>query len=521
MKAGKTVLLFTAGIFALLLSNVKCAMADNEVVENIQKSVIRVICELSYGEGKLGSMGSGFLIANSEYVITNSHVVDDCHPDNKGEAVAKYVLLPRYLKDVKEAGEADINNWINKLPPERAQELHGILTTRSDVRAQFENNPNFRSQLISGLLAKHAVQAGLTSHLTQHLYVAYLGEDGTSLVKTDAQIDYFAWKEQPAGKDTGLDLAILKLNGALRARPSIASFASGSEVTDEVYAIGYPGGADLDTSPGAIGRPGVTRGIISKLGGTGIAQSDEAKKAGVKGVSVIQIDANINHGNSGGPLVNEFGDVIGITTWGNRGENGDVQGVNWAQDISDVIPVLQNRGIPMPQFREKRRSWFEAAYAKSPALIIGGGIGLLTLLGGLGLGSYFLLRKRSAAPVRTAAVGPTKVVPTQGTSKPVLNGKSGQYKGACIPLPAKGFTLGRDPQAANLVFKEGSDVSGSHCTINFDQATQCFEVVDLGSTNGTFLLPENRRLPANQKMVFRSGQIIRVGGQDELELALQ
>jgi len=45
-----------------------------------------------------------------------------------------------------------------------------------------------------------------------------------------------------------------------------------------------------------------------------------------------------------------------------------------------------------------------------------------------------------------------------------------------------------------------------------------FEVTDLGSTNGTFVMPEGRKIPSNTVETFPSGQKLRLGVDTEIEL---
>lgn len=59
---------------------------------------------------------------------------------------------------------------------------------------------------------------------------------------------------------------------------------------------------------------------------------------------VIQHQATLNAGNSGGPLLDDEGDVIGINTLGNRGQQGEVEGQNYAITVNEaksVIPDLE------------------------------------------------------------------------------------------------------------------------------------------------------------------------------------
>lgn len=98
------------------------------------------------------------------------------------------------------------------------------------------------------------------------------------------------------GFDATSDVALLKIDAT---GLTAAEFASSSElkVGDSVAAIGNPLSPDL--------RLTMTRGIVSAL-------NREINYNGAS-MSLIQTDASINEGNSGGPLFNDRGEVIGIT----------------------------------------------------------------------------------------------------------------------------------------------------------------------------------------------------------------
>jgi len=100
------------------------------------------------------------------------------------------------------------------------------------------------------------------------------------------------------GTDVFADVAVLKVEGAV---PGVAAFGNSDELKpgESVVAIGSPLGDFKNT---------VTAGVVSATG-----RSVEAD-SGYQMEDLIQTDAAINHGNSGGPLVNLAGQVIGINT---------------------------------------------------------------------------------------------------------------------------------------------------------------------------------------------------------------
>lgn len=144
------------------------------------------------------------------------------------------------------------------------------------------------------------------------------------------------------GYDEDEDLAVLK---AVNAEGLTAAEFGDSElvsVGDRVYAIGNPLGLEL--------RGTFTDGIIS-------AVNRDVDVDG-KTVTVMQTNAALNNGNSGGPLINEYGQVIGINTlkMGNTGDESEasVEGLGFALPISnaayvanDILATGTFRGYPL------------------------------------------------------------------------------------------------------------------------------------------------------------------------------
>jgi S1-C subfamily serine protease len=120
--------------------------------------------------------------------------------------------------------------------------------------------------------------------------------------------------------DDDLDIALLKVEGANFPHLVLADSATVRQ-GQEVLAVGNPGQAMLFS---------VTRGIVSGI--------DEFPNAGQG--TWIQTDAQLNPGNSGGPLVNMQGAVVGIAT--SRPAGGNTTGIGFALSASDLMRVLHN-----------------------------------------------------------------------------------------------------------------------------------------------------------------------------------
>jgi putative serine protease PepD len=125
------------------------------------------------------------------------------------------------------------------------------------------------------------------------------------------------------GTDSATDIAVLHVNApSSKLNPLTLADSTKVAVGDGVVAIGNPFGLDGT----------VTSGIVSAVGREISSPSDTP----IEGA--IQTDAAINHGNSGGPLLNLHGDVIGITSQ-IQSEGGGNDGVGFAVPSNTVKSI--------------------------------------------------------------------------------------------------------------------------------------------------------------------------------------
>ncbi len=134
------------------------------------------------------------------------------------------------------------------------------------------------------------------------------------------------------GADISVDVAVLKIGSPnLSVVHGIEADVSHTNQGDEVVVIGYPLGLDmLKTTNDITVGPSLSTGVVSRVGH-----------------DFIQLSLRAYHGNSGGPVLNRRGEVIGILT-GNLGS---------AQDIALCIPIgaalalvkdeMGHKGIPV------------------------------------------------------------------------------------------------------------------------------------------------------------------------------
>lgn len=123
------------------------------------------------------------------------------------------------------------------------------------------------------------------------------------------------------------DFAVLEPTRAMSVKPLPLCYASYPLAGQDVVALGSPRGL-ANT---------VTRGIVSAVRKSG----NDLKESAPVGSTLIQTDASVNPGNSGGPLVNKNGEVVGIVTF----KKVAAEGLNFAISIVDVLEEL---GVTRP-----------------------------------------------------------------------------------------------------------------------------------------------------------------------------
>ena len=126
--------------------------------------------------------------------------------------------------------------------------------------------------------------------------------------------------------DADLDLAVVKINASGLKFLNLGD-SDTIKVGQEVCAIGNPIGIEFQRT--------VTSGIISGLDRT-IKIDDEKGETYME--DLIQTDASINSGNSGGPLINKAGEVIGI----NSIKIASAEGIGFAIPINIIKPIIDS-----------------------------------------------------------------------------------------------------------------------------------------------------------------------------------
>lgn len=326
------------------------------------------------------------------------------------------------------------------------------------------------------------------------------------------------------------DYAILRAERVVTERVALSVMpASLAEPGEPIYALGFPGASDQVTNNynAAVDAVTVTTGTISRM-----AHMEETN------TDVIQIDATINHGNSGGPLITEEGYVIGLNTYGMQ------ENIFLAVQVDYVISRLDNLieiGV-LHDFTYTLVTDREGSVSLLPTVLI-----CLAVVAAAAVAARGILRRgKGAGPVRKAdtktnggaaansapiqraaypKTAPADLFPKTAPADPIgrtmpadilpqlrLVGTEGVFSGRRFALEGA-LRLGRLPDQNDLVFPaDTTGVSGRHCVVRLTDGGAT--LTDLGSSFGTFL-SDGTRLQPNQPVELKVGDSFTLGSQKQ------
>lgn len=414
--------------------------AEENAVSNARNGVVRIFAWDQ--ETGVGGSGSGFAVGTAgeetQYFVTNWHVIT-CSGEYDVGTLEVYILLD-----------------------DKAVELGTFA----------ERHPGPDGKMNTG---------------DDYLYAAdYVTNIDTSMM-IKCEVVYAA--------DQYPDVAILKAERKVPDRIALP-LRSSREISpaEKVYAMGYPAVADT-ASTTQYDLTGVKEGdqiadyyyyadIDSVHITSGIASKMDAFE--VFGNSYcIEHDANINHGNSGGPLVDDAGNVVGINTYGINAEGSDGF-LNYSVYIDYAMDYLNQLGIAYD---------YVGMEEPFPVVPVAVGAGLVLLLAVI----LIILKVRK-----------TKKQPAIDTGLRV------QYDADAM-MANKRFVIngtlrfGR-AEDCNIQYKENSPgISNHHCEI-FVENGQVY-IRDLNSSYGTFV--NGSRIASNQPAPLTVGTEVSIGGVKE------
>lgn len=325
-----------------------------------------------------GFKGTGFVVNKSGYILTNAHVVDT-------SLLAEYkTLLPAVLNTI--------------LAESRSRILAAGYT---------EEVTNQTLNLYQDFLLKYgkwkggATSIGDTNSIIGVFNPANKDKTFKDMVMNGYRVD--VKKYGAPYPNVGKDVALIKIDSEnnLPALP-LGAFDK-VNLGDTVYVVGYPAAADLNETDIT---PTVTSGIVSAF-----------KKIGTGDYKVIQIDAAVSPGDSGGPVLNNKGEVIGIATLGSAAN----ESYNWILPIELGKEYLNETNVSY----ESSGSAFELGrFVRENVLMVGIG-GLIVLLL-IVFAVFFLKFFKKDKPILKQAIMPSpapisELISTVATIEPPIN----------------------------------------------------------------------------------------------------
>ena len=186
---------------------------------------------------------------------------------------------------------------------------------------------SIRSTLQQGPFSDSAAGTGVVISSAGEILTNAHVVDGASTVKVTLAGDAQAHDAEVVGTDPDSDLALLKITGVSGLPAATLGDSSDVRVGDDVVAIG--------NALALRGGPTVTRGIVSAL-------DRSLETSGSTMTGLLQTDASISSGNSGGPLVDATGKVIGINTAVAAGGGGRAaENIGFAIAIDTAKPIIE------------------------------------------------------------------------------------------------------------------------------------------------------------------------------------
>jgi LPXTG-motif cell wall-anchored protein len=465
---------------------------------------------------EMSVFGSGWIITPDGYIVTNGHVVQLYHEQNEQQLQMELFYA--------------------------ALEASGFFEREEVIRGGGPGAPLTQDHKIR-LMQRLLPYANIQINKDLDVYLQNWRSFAARVSQYSGPIYPFKGRVAVPGVTlaTGRDVAILKIE-----RQGGADFPTVRIGDSERMALGnnisvggYPGTASFNDylDPREQMQATFTDGTVSSL------------KVLREGNTLIQISAAIAAGNSGGPVINDAGEVIGMATLGaepgfnfavptstvnefirdagvapasglfdqywsealDHYYNGESQAatnagqarneyqlaINGFDEVLRLMPDLPD-AVRLRQEGLRRRDELPQTGPSSLPMIVGAVVVLGLLLVGLGL----WMRRRAPG---AAAAAPASGGRRDGRTSGRLIVTAGPLQGNSFPVGPQGLKIGRDPASCQIVLSEPT-VSREHAQLYVSGTNADFQIRNLSGTNATYV---NDR--AIQEATLRPGDRIKIG----------
>jgi len=231
------------------------------------------------GEMKSASTGTGFIVSPDGYLVTNAHVVNaDTSPEAELYGRLAYASRRGLRESLADADYTDSQRvQVEDILLEKLMTYYREHAQISGAETSFN--------VLNG-------EAGPDDEIQVESWSASVETQGTVVTEANGEQSW------------GRDIAILDVDQENLPSVTLGS-ATDLSTGDELFVVGYPdiGIGDYFEDREQTLKPTLTKGVVS------------ARRRLNSGVNTIQTDAAINGGNSGGPIYNDEGEVVGVATF--------------------------------------------------------------------------------------------------------------------------------------------------------------------------------------------------------------
>lgn len=273
-----------------------------------------------------GGSSSGFFISPDGYIVTNAHATYRTH---EGEENGKDCLFEEFVKQ--------LSNDVTFTHTENGQEY--------EVNWQYVlKDPDFVRIIQEEM---ETVQFEAIHHV----------------ILPDGSAFPFEIKAYGAPVGEGKDVAVIKIE--TENTPSLKlGNSEQTQLQEHITVAGYPAAAETFDS-----------GVLDEKSSLEASFTDgkiSSQKKAADGAPILQISAPVSHGSSGGPVVNDQGEVVGILTFrGDKVEGEEVSGFAFAVPAKTIMEFVKQAGTTNEQgtvsrlYKEGLELYWQRYYSKA------------------------------------------------------------------------------------------------------------------------------------------------------------
>ena len=480
-------------------------------------------------------------------------------------ATAEFHYPAALTGDAKTAGEAWVDTGAGDSGSGFIVHPDGTIVTSAHVVEPTRNEDTLHRDLlrngaIAALVKHFPVEELRTMHRDERLerYITQLAAAGRLEkiavvneveLSNGEKLPFRILQYSPPLAEHGADIAVLQID-----RRNVPVLPLGDSDTvrigDAIWAVGYPAVASStdEVIGGWLSRDSDLEATVNP-GQITALKNDRTNKP------VLQTNVAIYKGNSGGPAVNQNGDVVGISTWGHTDAEAIkfLVPINLAKEMLGAAKIAPNADGEFNRFYRAALDeaydgrWVDAQrdldraaklFPNSPDLIrfrrdidralrnlplwrvhpyaSAAAVGLTAIAGVVVVGFLLMRRPRLPKDILTATTDTKMVAPSGGALSPqtvlgrftILNGERAGQK---LGLGGSGIRIGREAAVCEIVL-ENPKVSRLHAeVVSIDGKVL---LIDRNSSNGTFV--NDQKI---DKRFLQDGDIIYFGGRNAVAVA--